>query len=69
MCNLSEGVYDSGVLDGISQGILQERESSLRNLMENTGWSLKKAMQILGISSEEGARYEKYCKKHVVWLF
>lgn len=44
MCNLSEGVYDSGVLDGISQGILQEREASLRNLMENTGWSLEKAM-------------------------
>lgn len=64
MCNLSEGVYDSGVLDGISQGILQEREASLRNLMENTGWSLKKAMQMLGISSEEGARYEKILKKH-----
>ena len=32
--------------------------------MENTGWSLKKAMQMLGISSEEGARYEKILKKH-----
>ena len=63
MCNLSEGVYDNGVSDGISQGISLERGASLRNLMKNTGWPLEKAMPMLNIPSEEEARYKKIMKK------
>lgn len=63
MCNLSEGIYDDGVSDGISQGISLEREASLRNLMKNTGWPLEKAMQMLNIPSEEEARYKEILKK------
>ena len=59
MCNLSEGVYSNGVLDGI----LREREESLRNLMENTGWSLEKAMEMLRIPPEEKEHFEKELKK------
>jgi len=63
MCNLSEGIYDDGVSDGISKGRSLEREASLRNLMKNTGWPLEKAMQMLNIPSEDVARYKKVMKK------
>lgn len=55
MCNLSEGVYDHGFTNG--------KALSIRNLIKNTGWPLKKAMQMLGIPAEEEVRYEEMMKK------
>lgn len=59
MCNLSEGVYNSGFNDG-TYGRAKE---DLKNLIQSTGWSLSKAMEMLRIPKEEKERYEKELKK------
>ena len=59
MCNLSEGVYNSGV----NVGTLNKAKEDLQNLIESTGWSLEKAMQALRIPLEERDHYEKALKK------
>lgn len=55
MCNLSEGVYNDGVYD-------RARED-LKNLIQSTGWSLAKAMEMLRIPKEEQEHLEKALKK------
>lgn len=49
MCNLSKGVEEKG----IQQGIL----FSIRNLMETMGWSVEQAMESLKIPKEEKTKY------------
>ncbi len=49
MCNLSKGVEEKG----IQQGIL----FSIRNLMETMGWSVEQAMESLKIPEEEKTKY------------
>lgn len=63
MCNLSEGVYNSGFNDGVNVGTLNKAKEDLQNLIESTGWSLEKAMQALRIPLEERDHYEKALKK------
>ena len=45
MCNLSQGVMEKGKMEGLS--------TAIKNLMANTGWSLEKAMETLGLSEAE----------------
>jgi predicted transposase/invertase (TIGR01784 family) len=57
MCNLSEGVYDRGFANGLANGFADGTTSTKKllvsNLIKNTGWSMEKALQVLGISSKE----------------
>lgn len=55
MCNLSEGVYNDGVYD--------RAKEDLKNLIQSTGWSLAKAMEMLHIPPEEKEHYEQEMKK------
>ncbi|MGN0951021.1 MAG: hypothetical protein ACI4OH_09845 [Mitsuokella sp.] len=55
MCNLSEGVYNNGFYD--------RAKEDLKNLIQSTGWSLSKSMEMLRIPPEEKEHYEKVLKK------
>ena len=55
MCNLSEGVRDLGRTEGIL--------TSIRNLMTNTGWTLEKAMQTLGLPDTDRPKYADLLRK------
>lgn len=59
MCNLSEGLYNSGFNDGT----YGRAKTDLRNLTESTGWSLAKAMEMLRIPPEEKENLEKELQK------
>lgn len=63
MCNLSEGVYNDGFNNGVNVGTLNKAKEDLQNLIESTGWSLEKAMEMLCISLEKKDYYEKKLKK------
>ena len=62
MCNLSEGVYNNGFNNGYNKKA-KESLQSLMTLIKNTGWSLAKAMQMLGIPSEKEAHYKQLLEK------
>ena len=53
MCNLSKGIEEKGIQQGIEQGTL----SSIKNLMESMDWSLEQAMDALKLSGEEREKY------------
>ena len=59
MCNLSEGVRDLGRAEGRAEGIL----ASIRNLMANTGWTLEKAMETLGLPETDRPKYADLLQK------
>ena len=63
MCNLSEGVYNNGFNNGFNNGYNKNAKENLMNLIKNTGWSLAKAMQMLGIPSEKEAHYKHLLEK------
>ena len=46
MCNLSEGIYERGMAQGITQGITQEKENVIMNL-----WNAGKDLSIIKIAS------------------
>jgi len=51
MSNISKGVEEKGIQKGLLQAI--------KNLMENTDWSIEQAMKMLGISEEEQPLYKE----------
>ena len=55
MGELSESIYNDGYLD--------RAQKDLQHLMESTGWSLEKAMEMLCIPFEKKDYYEKKLKK------
>lgn len=55
MCNLSEGVRSLGREEGREEGVI----ASLKNLIANTGWTLEKAMETLGVPITDRPRYTK----------
>ena len=57
MCNLSEGVMELGIEKGIEKGKVEGFLASIRNLMANTGWSLEKAMETLGLPEADRSKY------------
>lgn len=59
MCNLSQGVLEKGMEKGKAEGLL----SAIKNLMANTGWSLEKAMETLGVSEAERSKYADLLQK------
>lgn len=59
MCNLSKGIEERGVKEGIKEGIL----ASIQNLMESMGWSAEQAMAALKIPESERIQYVNGLKK------
>ena len=55
MGELSESIYNDGYLE--------QAQRDLQHLMESTGWSLEKAMEMLCIPFEKKDYYEKKLKK------
>lgn len=55
MGELSESIYNDGYLE--------QAQRDLQHLMESTGWSLEKAMEMLCIPLEKKDYYEKKLKK------
>ena len=49
MCNLSDGVWEDGLMSG--------RLSDLRNLMETMGWTIEQAMNALRIPETDRSEY------------
>ena len=63
MCNLSEGVRDLGRAEGRVEGRIEGFLDSIRNLMANTGWSLEKAMETLGLPESDRPKYADLLQK------
>ena len=57
MCNLRKGVWEKGVEKGIEKGRTNFALSSIRSLMENTGWSIEQAMAAMNIPEVDRAKY------------
>ena len=66
MCNLSQGVLEKGVAKGLQQGIAQGENramlTAIRNLMKNANVTADKAMEMLGVSPTDRAKYLKQLK-------
>lgn len=54
-----QDAVEEGRVEGLAEGRTEGRISDLRNLMQNTGWSLERAMVALGISESEQKIYLK----------
>ena len=59
MCNLSQGVKELGRTEGRTEGIIE----SIRSLMANTGWTLERAMEALGIPEADRLKYAGLLRK------
>ena len=67
MCNLSQEVLERGMEEGMEKGLIKGRAegrtegmvASIKNLMTNTGWTLEKAMEILGVPVTDRPKYTK----------
>ena len=61
MCNLSKGLIDRGRAEGReegrAEGRAEERRKGIQNLMASMNWSIKQAMDALGIPEGERAKY------------
>lgn len=53
MCNLSKGVREKGITDGITEGM----QRCIKNLVKNTGMSVEQAMSVLEVPKEEQQNY------------
>ena len=67
MCNISDGVFASGVEEGIEKGIEQGIEKakleSIKNLMKSMNISLEQAFKALLIPEDEQKKYSKLLTK------
>ena len=67
MCNLSDGIEERGIAIGEERGIVIGEKrgiaigklEALKNLMNSTGWDMKKTMEMMGMDTEEQEKYEK----------
>lgn len=55
MCNLGEAIARENMAKGREENLV----FNLRNLIKNTGWSLKQAIKTLGVPQEEWSQYAK----------
>lgn len=63
MCNLSQSVEERGRVKGRAEGRAEGLLASIRNLMANTGWSLEKAMETLGVPETDRPKYTDLLQK------
>lgn len=57
MCNLSQGIEERGIAIGEERGIVIGKMETLKNLMNSTGWDMKKVMEMMGMDAEEQEKY------------
>ena len=57
MCNLSKGVRERGVAEGLAKGHAERALSDLRNLMETLGLTIEQAMAALKVPEGERQKY------------
>lgn len=55
MCNLSQGVKETGRMQGQAEAML----FAVKNLMESTNWPAERAMEMLKIPEEDRKKYAK----------
>lgn len=63
MCNLSEGVREEGIRQGIQQGRREVLLESIGNLMEAMKLTCEQAMAALGVPEADRAWYAKELNK------
>lgn len=67
MCNLSQTVEEKGRIKGHAEGRAEGRTegimTAIRNLMANTGWTLEKAMDTLGLPETDRPKYAGLLQK------
>ncbi len=63
MCNLSKGVREKGVAEGIAKGHAERALSDLRSLMETLSLTIEQAMAALKIPEAEQQRYRDLLEK------
>ena len=49
MCNLSEGIFESGIEKGEKKGDVKGRAESVRSLMESLDCTQERAMELLKV--------------------
>lgn len=59
MCNLSQGVKETGRVQGMAQGKAEAMLFAVKNLMESTNWPAERAMEMLKIPEEDRKKYAK----------
>lgn len=59
MCNLSEGIWEKAW----DKAVIDTNLQSIRNLMESTGWSVEKCMDVLKVPEEEKEGYMEKLKE------
>jgi hypothetical protein len=59
MCNISEGIEERGIRQGIIIGIRQVKCENIKSVMESLDVSIERAMDILDISEDERDEYIK----------
>ncbi|RKJ47511.1 hypothetical protein D7X25_22080, partial [bacterium 1XD42-8] len=57
MCNLSKGVREKGIAEGLAKGHAERALSDLRNLMETLGLTIEQAMAALKVPEGERQKY------------
>ena len=63
MCNLCEGIMEEGIAKGMAKGMEQGILSSIKSLMETTGWTIEQAMTALKVPEAERQVYQNLLKK------
>lgn len=53
MCNLSKGIEEKGISQGIKEGLI----TAIKNLMESMGWTEEQAMEALKIPEADRSLY------------
>ena len=57
MCNLSKGVKEKGIAEGLAKGHAERALLDLRNLMETLGLTIEQAMAALKVPETEWKNY------------
>ena len=63
MCNLSKGVREKGIAEGLAKGHTERALSDLRNLMETLNLTIEQAMAALKVPEGERQRYMDLLEK------
>jgi len=63
MCNLSQGIKDRAMSEGIEKGSELTNISNIKNLMKNMNWSIEQAMSAIGLSEKDKIYYVSVIEK------
>ena len=58
MCNVSQGVLEKGIKQGVDIGEEKTTLKLIRNLMESMGQTVEQAMAVLRIPADEQEKYK-----------